>query len=70
MSEKREFTVEFFVRNPFYTTVKAESREEAERLVRERFEDVNAFMDAILAYFDYNEFDGSDYNFGTTLNAE
>lgn len=70
MSEKREFTVEYCVVNPFYTTVQAESKEEAEQIVRERFRSVDAFMDDILAYLESNEFASSEYDFGTTLSAE
>lgn len=65
-----DFTVEFFVRNPFYTTVEADSKEEAERIVAERFRDVDAFMDNILAYLDSNEFASSEYDFGTTLSDQ
>lgn len=65
-----EFTVEFFVRNPFYTTVEADSKEEAEAIVEQRFRDVDAFMDDILAYLDSNEFANSEYDFGTTLSDE
>lgn len=62
-----EFAVEFFVRNPFYATVKADSKDEAERIVAKRFEDVDAFMDDILAYLNSNEFNDAEYDFGTTL---
>lgn len=61
------FTVEFFVRNPFYVEVEADSKEEAERIVLERFMSVDSFMDDILYYLNRNEFNDAQYDLGTTL---
>lgn len=64
------FTVEFFVRNPFYLDIEADTRDEAEKKAAEILDSTDAFMDTILDYLDRNEFNESDYEFGTTLSTD
>lgn len=62
-----QFTVEFFVHNPFYITINADSREQAEQRASAILNHPEELARAISEYIETNEIVNSEYSFGTTL---